>query len=133
MGIFSDHAVVWTIAIAFGFPIASISLVELERRLSRTSVDAAKVCRLLQRTVLPPLGIWMLLDRVAHLSSHDTPMKVVLSFLSITAINAVLVAVNAAMRAPRDGDQARRGTGILLDLARLLVVLVSSAMVASNI
>jgi small-conductance mechanosensitive channel len=133
MSLFSDHAVGWTLGIAIGFPALSITLVELERVLAKRSADAAKVCHLAQRTVLPPFGIFLLLDRVARLSSHDTPMKVVLSFLSITAINAVLVAVNAVMRAPRDGDTQRRGTGILLDLARLLVVLVASAVVASNI
>ena len=51
---------------------------------------------------------------------------------SYVATGDLTVAVNAAMRAPREVDGPRRGTGILLDLARLLVVLVASAMVASN-
>ncbi|CAB4883894.1 unannotated protein [freshwater metagenome] len=131
MGLFSDPAVGWTLGLALGFPVASVALVELERVLGDKSPDASKVCRLVQRTVLPPLGAFLLLDRVGRQSSDGAPMKVVLSVLSITAINAVLVAVNAAMRAPRDGE--RRGTGILLDLARLLVVLVASAVVASSI
>lgn len=133
MSLFSDPAVGWTLGVAIGFPIVSIVLVELERILGRRSTDAAKVCRLLQRTVLPPLGIFVLLDEVGRLSSDATAMKVVLSFLSIAAINAVLVAVNAVMRQPRDGDAQRRGTGILLDLSRLVVVLVASAVVASSV
>ena len=78
--------------------------------------------------------IFLLLDRVGRMSRDGAPVKVVLSFLSITSINAVLVGVNAVMRAPRSGSEAqRRGTGILLDLARLVVVLVASAVVASSI
>lgn len=134
MSLFSDPAVGWTLGLAIGFPTVSITLLELERVLGKRSPEASNVCRLLQRTVLPPLGAFLLLDRVGNLSHDGTPLKVVLSILSITAINAVLVAVNAAMRAPRDGgDGERRGTGILLDLARLLVVLVASAVVASSI
>ena len=133
MSLFSDPAVGWTLGIAVAFPAVSVTLIELERVLAKKSPDASKVCRLLQRTVLPPLGIYLLLSQVGHLDSDGAPTKVVLSILWITAINAVLVAVNASMRAPRGGDGERRGTGILLDLARLLVVLAASAVVASNV
>ena len=133
MGVFSDPAVAWTLGLAVGFPIASVSLVELERATGKRSADAAKVCRLLQRTVLPPLALFVLLHKVGNRPIDGTLVKVVLSVLSITAINAALVAVNAAMRAPRDGRGERRGTGILLDLVRIFLVLVASAVVASNI
>lgn len=134
MSLFSDHAVSWTLGISAGFPVLSIALVELERVLGKRSADAARVCRLLLRTVLPPLGVYLLLDRVGHVSRESNAVKAVLSILAITAINAVLVGVNAVMRAPRaTEDGQRRGTGILLDLARLVVVLVASAVVASSI
>lgn len=134
MSIFADPAVGWTLGVALGFPATSITLIELERVLAKKAPDAAKVCRLLQRTVLPPLGAFLLLERIGGMSRTSAPVKVVLSILSITAINAVLVAVNAGMRSQRDrADSERRGTGILLDLARLVVVLASSAVVASEI
>jgi small-conductance mechanosensitive channel len=133
MGVFSDPAVAWTLGLAVAFPVVSIGLVELELVLAKRSADAAKVCRLLQRTVLPPLALYVLLHHILKQPTDRTAVKVVLSVLSITGINAVLVAVNAAMRAPRSGDRERRGTGILLDLARLFLVLLASAVVASNI
>jgi small-conductance mechanosensitive channel len=133
MSVFSDPAVAWTLGLAVGFPVASVALVELERVLGKRSPDAAKVCRLLQRTVLPPLALFLLLHRILNQPTDRTIVKVVLSVLSITGINALLVAVNAAMRAPRQGDGERRGTGILLDLARLFLVLLASAVVASSI
>lgn len=133
MSVFSEPAVAWTVGLAVGFPVASIALVELERVLGKRSADAAKVCRLLQRTVLPPLALFLLLHNILKQPTDNTAVKVVLSVLTITAINAALVAVNAAMRAPRSADRERRGTGILLDLARLFMVLVASAVVASNI
>lgn len=133
MGMFSDPAVAWTVGLAVGFPVVSVALVELERRFQHRSPDAARVSRLLLRTVLPPLAVFLLLRYIGKWPSDGVASKVVLSVLSITAINAALVAVNAMMRRPRDGGTERRGSGILLDLARLFIVLIASAVVASNV
>ena len=134
MAAIADHAIGWTIGVAVGFPLTSVLLVELERRFREKSADGAKVCRLLQRTVLPLLGVYLLLNRVGGASPHGAPTKLVLSVLSITAINAVLVAVNAFMRSgARDAEGTPRATGLVLDLARLLVVLIAAAVVAAQI
>lgn len=134
MDIFADHGVIWTLVVAVGFPVLSIALVELQRLLEPRSVDGAKVCGLLLRTVMPPLALFLLLDRIGGASRDGAASKLVLSVLAITAINAVLVAVNAVMRSDAmNSDGQRRATGLVLDLARLLVVLVASAVVASEI
>lgn len=134
MDMFRDPAVIWTLVVAVGVPILSVALVEIERVLQPRTVDGAKVCRLLLRTVLPPLALFVLLDEVGGASTDGAVTKFVLSILSITTINAVLVCVNAFMRSSaRQVDGQPRATGLVLDLARLLVVLLASAVVASEI
>ena len=134
MDIFADHGVIWMLVVAIGFPFLSIALVELQRVLSSRSADGAKVCGLLLRTVMPPLALFALLDRVGGASRDGAASRLVLSVLAITGINAVLVAVNAVMRSDAmNADGQRRATGLVLDLARLLVVLIASAVVASEI
>jgi len=134
MDLLHDRSAIWTVVIALGYPALAIGLVEVQRILRHRSVDGAKVCRLAQTTVLPPLAVYVLLDRVARVPAGGTFPKVVLSVLAITAINTTLVGFNAVMRSGAvSGDWAQRTTGLVMDLARMLVVLVVAAVVASHI
>ena len=73
---------------------ASSSAIPVQRTARRRLPAAATVCGLVQATVLPPLALYLLLDRVAHLPADGTPAKVLLSVLAITTINACLALLN---------------------------------------
>ncbi len=129
-----DGPVVWTAVVVAGYPALAIALIELQRRLRDRFPAGAKVCHLLQITVLPPLALFLLIDNVADVPADHTLHRLVLSVLAITSINAALAALNALVRSgSMSSEWVQRTTGLVLDLARLLVVLVAAAVVASHI
>ena len=134
MDLWHDVGVRWTAAIVLGYPLLAVALVEFQRFLRLRSPAGAVVCGLLQATVLPPLALYLLLDRVAHLPADGVPAKLLLSVLAITSINACLALLNVLMQSGvLSAEWVQRTPGLMLDLLRLFLVLVATAFVASEI
>lgn len=132
--LFLDPGVVWTAAVALGYPVLALMLVEVHRHLRASHPETARLIQQIQVTVLPLIALHLLLSRVAGLSPDGAAAKLVLTAVSISAINAVLLALNLVVReGPLASEAMARTPGLMLDLARLILVLVASAFVASEI
>lgn len=133
-GFFSDVTVLWTAAVALGYPFLALALVELHRQVKPRHPALAALLHLTQVSVLPTAALHILLSRVAELPSDSAASKLVLTVLAISTINVLLAAINAVMRAGVfAGETMARTPGLMLDLVRLFLVLIASAFVASEI
>jgi small-conductance mechanosensitive channel len=133
-GVFAESAVVWTVAVAVGYPLLAVLAVEAKRHSAARFPAFSRFVGLLQVSVLPVAAVYLLLSRVAQLPPDGVAVKVAMTTLAIVVINAVLAALNAVMRADAiTGEVVNRVPGLLLDILRIFLVLVASAFVASEI
>lgn len=131
---FSGDLAFWTAAVSLGYPIGAIVLVEIHRHLRDPQPQIARLVQLVQVTVLPLVAVHLLLSRVMGLDGDSPSAKLVLTALSISTINALLMGLNLIVRAgPMASEAMQRTPGLMLDLMRLVLVLVASAFVASEI
>lgn len=133
-GFGADVVIGWTIAVALGYPVLALVLVEVHRHIRGRSPAFAALVHLVQVSVLPVAALHVLLSRVAEMPADGVTSKLVLTVLAISTINAVLAGLNAVMRAGVfAADVMSRTPGLMLDLVRLFLVLIASAFVASDI
>ena len=132
--LFSESTALWTLAVVLGYPVLALALVEAHRHLRDDYPELAKLIHLLQVSVLPFVALHVLLKRVAEVPPDSTGAKLVLTALSISGINALLLGLNLLVRlGPMANEAIARTPGLVLDLIRLVMVLVASAFVASEI
>lgn len=130
----TDSAVLWTALVSLGYPVGALILVEIQRHLRDPQPQIARLVQLVQVSVLPLVAVHLLLSRVMGLAPDSPSAKLVLTALSISAINALLMGLNLIVRAgPMASEAMQRTPGLMLDLMRLVLVLVASAFVASEI
>ncbi len=131
---FSDSGTVWTLIVAIGYPLLAIILVELKRVSQKRLPEAAKICTLLQVTILPPLAVFILSSQVAHAAPDGVTSKLLLSILAIASINTCLATINVVMRTGVFSAQwVQQTPELILDIIRLALVLLAAAFVASHI
>jgi small-conductance mechanosensitive channel len=130
----SETTALWTIAVVLGYPILALGLVEAYRHARTGYPELARLINLLQVSVLPFVALHVLMKRVAEVPPDNTAAKLVLTALSISGINALLLGLNLLVRiGPAANEALARTPGLVLDLIRLVLVLVASAFVASTI
>ncbi len=130
----ADSGVMWTAIVSFGYPVAALVLVEIHRHLRGPQPQTARLVQLVQVSVLPLVALHLLVSRVMGLEPDAAAAKLVLTALSISTINALLLGLNLIVRAgPLASEAMQRTPGLMLDLMRLVLVLVASAFVASEI
>lgn len=130
----AENSVIWTAVVALGYPLLALILVEINRHLRAGHPQTAKLIQQIQVTVLPLIALHVLISRVTGISPESTAAKLVLTTLSISAINAVLMGLNLIVReGPLASEAMSRTPGLMLDLMRLVLVLLASAFVASEI
>jgi small-conductance mechanosensitive channel len=133
-GFFAEGPVLWTTLIAIGYPLLAILTVEARRQSAARLPGLSRFLGLLQVSVYPAAALHLLLGRVAEVPPESAAAKVVMTVLAIVVINALLDALNAVMRSEAvTGGAVNRVPGLLLDILRIFLVLVSSAFVASEI
>lgn len=131
---FADSGVIWTAIVSLGYPVGALVLVEIHRHLREPQPQIARLVQLVQVTVLPLVAVHLLLSRVMGLPPDSAAAKLVLTALSISTINALLLGLNLIVRAgPMASEAMQRTPGLMLDLMRLVLVLLASAFVASEI
>jgi small-conductance mechanosensitive channel len=134
INLISDSAVFWTVIVAVCYPVLAIGLVEFRRATERSVPELARIASLVQITVLPPLAIYLLAHYVAQASPEGVAIKLLMSVLAITTINACLALINVMMRSGLlASDWVQRTPALVLDLARMFLVLIAAAFVASEI
>lgn len=134
LNMLSDAALFWTVAIALFYPITAIALVEFRRSVDRSIPELARIADLVQVTVLPPFAIYLLAHYVAQASPDGVAIKLLMSILAITTINACLALINVMMRSGLLASEwVQKTPALVLDLARMFLVLIAAAFVASEI
>lgn len=127
------------------YPLMTVALSEFQRGLEQRKSPYIRVILQLQLTVLPSLAIYIALSKIAgfdamsqvklsQLSAGVILAKIVLTTMWIFSINAVLTTLNAFITQPRPNSSFLANIpGLLLDLLRLMLVLLSAAIIVSTI
>lgn len=127
------------------YPLMTVALSEFQRGLEQKDSAYTNVVRQIQLTVLPSLAIYIALSKIAgfeamadaklaDLSAGVILSKIVLTTMWIFSINAVLSTLNAFITQPRPNSAFLANIpGLLLDLLRLMLVLLSAAIIVSTI
>jgi len=137
--------------VAIIYPILTIFLSEMQRFQERKKSTYVKALKQLQITVLPTAALYILLTRIAGIDASprasdgtliplsELPGLVILAkIVSTTAaiflINTLLTALNAFLLSQRNkGAFLSNIPGLLLDLFRVILVLIGTALIVSNV
>lgn len=140
-----DNFILPILFVVVVYPIMTVGLSEFQRGLEQRNSAYTHVVRQIQLTVLPSLAIYIALSKIAgfeamseaklsELSAGVILSKIVLTTMWIFSINAVLAALNAFITQPRSNSAFLANIpGLLLDLLRLMLVLLSAAIIVSTI
>jgi small-conductance mechanosensitive channel len=124
----------WAVGLTIGFPAAMVLLGELILRLRRQGTPVARTLAIVRHMVLPLLAVQLFLTKVMSFRSADTLVQIVQTLLWIFLIHASLSLINDVVFASaREGSWQARMPQLLLDLARLILILVGGAIVLSRV
>lgn len=151
MNALSTSALMAVIAVAVIYPIVTIVLSEAQRLLERRNSPYVKAVRQFQITILPMVALYILITHIAGVNAYPKatdgtaipigglPLsviaaKVVLTAAAIFAINALLTALNALLLSQSEKSSFLSNVpGLLLDLLRVTLVLIGTAIIVSTV
>jgi small-conductance mechanosensitive channel len=122
--------VIWSIALIVGFPLLVLVCGELSQRVRFLTTPITIVRNL----VLPVLVILLFLRNILKLSSDNDWVKTIETLFWIVVIHAALALLNSLLfsRVKTDTWQARVPK-LLLDLSRLFLILLGTAIVLATV
>jgi|694.fasta_scaffold96063_2 small-conductance mechanosensitive channel len=124
----------WGIGLALGFPLATILLGELIHRLKRQDRAMASTVRLLRDVVLPILVLLLFLQHLLLLDPASRLFRTVETVFWVSVIHAALSLLNAILFEQAQADTWRaRVPKLLIDLARLFLILLGTAFVLATV
>jgi small-conductance mechanosensitive channel len=130
----ASHLWIWAIALAIGFPLLSIVLGEAIHRLKRRGKALANTLRLLRNIILPVLVFLLFMQHVLLLDPNARLIKTVETLLWVCIIHASLSLLNAVLFEQAEADTWRsRVPKLLIDLARLFLILLGTAFVLATV
>lgn len=120
----------WGIGLIIGFPVMTVLLGEIIHRLQRNGRPLADTLRLVRNLVLPVLAFLIFVQVVLGLDPESQFVKLAQTAFLICTINAALSFVNVVLFGEAEADTWRaRMPKLLIDLSRLLLVLMGTAVV----
>ncbi len=129
-----NNLLLWSILLVACFPLATIGLGEIVHQLQRQRHPLAATLHLVRNLILPVLVCLLFLQRVLQLSADDRLIKSVETLLWVCIIHAALSLLNAMLFERADGDTWRsRVPKLLIDLARLILILMGTAIVLATV
>lgn len=129
-----DSNIFWSAVVVAGFPLAMVVLSELRHATDNSDARFKRLLALLQNTVLPLIAIYLLLVMVVGYDRGETLVRLVETALAVMILNAALALLNLIIFADWSGENAPpKVPGLLLDLMRLLLVLLGTALIVSTI
>lgn len=132
--ILTDRVLLWAIALMVGFPLSVIVLGELIHRLQRSKNPLAFTLQTLRNLVLPILVFLLFARYIIKLSSENQLFKSVETLFWIGIIHAALSLLNAVLFEQAQADSWRaKLPKLLIDLLRLLLVLLGTAIVLATV
>jgi small-conductance mechanosensitive channel len=130
----ADGLWIWAIGLAVGFPLISIILGELIDRLKRRGHGFADTVRWGRNLILPIFILLLFLQHVLALSPSTRIFKIVETILWICIIHGALSLLNVILFEQAEADTWRsRVPKLLVDLARLFLILLGTAFVLATV
>lgn len=124
----------WAIALVLGFPILTIVLGEVIHRLKQHGRPLAATLRLVRNLILPVLVCLLFMQHILGLDSGDRIMKTVQTLLWVCVIHASLSLFNVVLFEAAEADTWRsKVPKLLIDLARLILILLGTAIVLASV
>jgi small-conductance mechanosensitive channel len=125
---------IWAIGLAVGFPLLSIVLGELIDRLKWRRQGFAETVRLLRNVILPIFIFLLFMQYVLALNPSTPIFKIVQTILWICIIHGGLSLLNVILFEQAEADTWRsRVPKLLVDLARLFLILLGTAFVLATV
>ncbi|MBD2181694.1 mechanosensitive ion channel family protein [Aerosakkonema funiforme] len=121
---------IWAIAIGVGFPLLVIVLGEAIHHLQRHGKPIAATLVLVRNLVIPVLVLMLFLNKVVELDRSGNFVKILETLFWLSVIHTSLSLINAILFEDAEANTWRaRMPKLLIDLARLFLILAGSAIV----
>ncbi|WP_253188476.1 mechanosensitive ion channel family protein [Leptolyngbya sp. 'hensonii'] len=125
-----SNVLIWSIGLTIGFPMLVILLGELIHWLQRRGRPLAATLRAIRNQVLPVLVVLLFMQHVLELDADGRLLKSIGTLFWICVIDASLSLLNSLFFEQAEADTWRaRVPKLLIDLSRLLLVLLGTAIV----
>jgi small-conductance mechanosensitive channel len=125
---------IWGIGLAIGFPLLTILLGELTHRLRRRKLTIAGPVRLVRDVLLPMLVLLVFLQHLLLLDTGGRLFRTVETVFWVCVIHAALSLLNVILFEQAEVDTWRaRVPKLLIDLARLFLILLGTAFVLATV
>jgi small-conductance mechanosensitive channel len=129
-----DRILFWAIALIVGFPSLIVLLGELIHRLKRQDKPLAATLRIIRDLVLPVLVFMLFMQHVLQLDPDSNLIKGIETLFWVCLIHAALSLLNTVLFEQADSDTWRsRVPKLLIDISRLFLILVGSAIVLATV
>lgn len=129
-----NHLLGWALALVIGFPVLVIVLGEAIHRLKRRGKPLAATLRLVRNLVLPVLVFLLFMQHVLNLDTDGRWVKSIETLLWVCVIHASLSLLNVILFEQAEADTWRsRVPKLLIDLARLFLILLGTAIVLATV
>ncbi|MGF1567407.1 MAG: cyclic nucleotide-binding domain-containing protein [Nodosilinea sp.] len=125
---------IWAVALVLGFAVSSVLLGEVIHRLKRQGKAMAGTLRLVRNLILPVLVFLLFMQHLLNLNPDARLLRTVETLLWIVVIHGALSLLNVLLF-----EQAEAGTWrsrvpkLLIDLARLFLILLGTAIVLATV
>lgn len=129
-----DQILIWAIALVIGFPLLIIILGELSHRFQRRGKPIAVTLNIVRNLVLPVLMLMLLMEKVLLLDGDSNLIKGIQTLFWVCLIHAALSLLNTVLFEQAHLDTWRsRVPKLLIDISRLFLILVGSAIVLATV
>ena len=124
----------WAIALIVFFPLLILVLGELIQRYQRQNRHLASTLRIIRNLVLPVLALMLFMQKILQLNLTSSLVKGIQTLFWICLIHASLSLLNVVLFEQAQSNTWRsRVPKLLIDLSRLILILVGSAIVLATV
>lgn len=134
MNALTNNLLIWSIALIIGFPLIVILLGEIIHSLQAKQQPLATTLQVVRNLILPVFAFLIFTQKILQLPSTDERVKSIQTLLWICIIHAALSLLNVVLFQKAKADTWRgRIPKLLIDLARLFLVLMGTAIVLATV
>jgi small-conductance mechanosensitive channel len=125
---------IWGLGLAVGFPLLTLVLGEVIHRLRRRGRAIASTVRLVRNVLLPMLVLMMFLQHVLQVDPGTRLFRTIETVFWVCVIHAALSLLNVILFEQAEDDTWRSQVPkLLIDLARLFLILLGTAFVLASV
>ncbi|MFM7471154.1 MAG: cyclic nucleotide-binding domain-containing protein [Nodosilinea sp.] len=125
---------VWATALVLGFALLTVGLGEVVHRLQRQGKSLARTLRLVRNLIVPVLVFLLFMQHLLRLNPESHLIKAMETLLWVVVIHGALSLLNVMLFEQAQADTWRsRVPKLLIDLARLFLILLGSAIVLATV